>query len=169
MVKVRFRVQKYLGFDPWRHSEPFIWETYRTLTYDVVQIWLISQVVTSLWKKSAPYYLALNSTVGLLCWRVTRLNNSIVEVIFSYVHLLLLIYDISPSITLSLLSSSLLKYITEQTGPSLSLHLDLIAWVKRFFYNLSGERRAFYIIFEWRPVYHSHDTYVARWCFVRAR
>ena len=27
-VKVRFRVQKYLFFDPWRHSEPFIWETY---------------------------------------------------------------------------------------------------------------------------------------------
>ena len=27
-VKVRFRVQKYLGFDPLRHSEPFIWETY---------------------------------------------------------------------------------------------------------------------------------------------
>ena len=23
---LRFRVQKYLGFDPWRHSEPFIWE-----------------------------------------------------------------------------------------------------------------------------------------------
>ena len=23
-VKVRFRVQKYLGFDPLRHSEPFI-------------------------------------------------------------------------------------------------------------------------------------------------
>ena len=28
-VKVRFRVQKYLDFDPWRHSEPFIWETYQ--------------------------------------------------------------------------------------------------------------------------------------------
>ena len=27
-VKVRFMVQKYLGFDPWRHSEPFTWETY---------------------------------------------------------------------------------------------------------------------------------------------
>ena len=27
-VKARFRVQKYLGFDPGRHSEPFIWETY---------------------------------------------------------------------------------------------------------------------------------------------
>ena len=30
-VKVRFRVQKYLGFDPWRHSGPFIWETYPNL------------------------------------------------------------------------------------------------------------------------------------------
>ena len=28
MVKVRFRVQKDLGFDPLRHSELFIWETY---------------------------------------------------------------------------------------------------------------------------------------------
>ena len=27
-VKVRFRVQNDLDFDPWRHSEPFIWETY---------------------------------------------------------------------------------------------------------------------------------------------
>ena len=31
-VKVRFRVQKYLGFDPLRHSEPFIWETYRAFS-----------------------------------------------------------------------------------------------------------------------------------------
>ena len=31
-VKVRFRVQKYLVFDPRRHSEPFIWETYPDLT-----------------------------------------------------------------------------------------------------------------------------------------
>ena len=29
-VMVRFRIQKCLGFDPWRHSEPFIWETYRS-------------------------------------------------------------------------------------------------------------------------------------------
>ena len=28
MVKVRFMIQKYLGFDPCCHSEPFIWETY---------------------------------------------------------------------------------------------------------------------------------------------
>ena len=28
-VKVRLRVHKYLGFDLWRHSEPFIWETYQ--------------------------------------------------------------------------------------------------------------------------------------------
>ena len=31
-VKVGFRVQKYLGFDPCRHSEPFIWEVYRILS-----------------------------------------------------------------------------------------------------------------------------------------
>ena len=28
--KVRFRIQKYLGFDPCRHLEPFVWETVRT-------------------------------------------------------------------------------------------------------------------------------------------
>ena len=31
-VKVRFRVQKYLGFNQWRHSEPFIWEKYRNVS-----------------------------------------------------------------------------------------------------------------------------------------
>ena len=37
-VKVRFRIQKYLGFDPCRHSEPFIniWETYLFLVPKVV-------------------------------------------------------------------------------------------------------------------------------------
>ena len=34
MVKVRFRVLKYLGFDPLRHSEPFIWETYQNFQCD---------------------------------------------------------------------------------------------------------------------------------------
>ena len=29
MLAVRFRVQKYLGFDLLHHSEPFIWETYQ--------------------------------------------------------------------------------------------------------------------------------------------
>ena len=28
-IEVRFKVQKYYGFDPLLHSEPFIWETYR--------------------------------------------------------------------------------------------------------------------------------------------
>ena len=31
-MKVRFRAQKDLGFDPRRHSEPFIWETYPIAT-----------------------------------------------------------------------------------------------------------------------------------------
>ena len=33
-VKVKFRVQKYLGFNPGRHSEPFIWETYPNVIYN---------------------------------------------------------------------------------------------------------------------------------------
>ena len=28
-VKIRFMAIKDLGFDPWRHSEPFIWVTYQ--------------------------------------------------------------------------------------------------------------------------------------------
>ena len=38
MVKVRFRlrIQKYLGFDPWHHSEQFIWETYPIFNFIIV-------------------------------------------------------------------------------------------------------------------------------------
>ena len=47
-VKIRFSVQKDLGFDPWRHSEPFIWETYHNNHASIWQFFDSSQLIVLL-------------------------------------------------------------------------------------------------------------------------